>query len=418
MHKNRLHILILAAVVRVSASAQHYESWLDGDYNRRMVTTYAGGDISQKVDVTALSPGLHFYNVRMQDGHGVWGSVNRYLFVVPGMAGEVAAVRYEQWLDGDYDHRIVRDFRGGNLVDSMDVSTLTQGIHYYNLRVQDSHGTWSPVSRYLVVVTDAVKPARISYWIDNDTLAVGKQPISGSSVELTVSVANQGVGQHTFHCRLQDSVGGWTPIYSYDFTIEELCDTLTYQPAVAEYFFDCDPGYGRGKPLSQVGTDTLHFVLSIEGLQTGAHMLYVRSADERGKWSSTTGRPIYVRPVTDEHFTAIEYYFDDTDPGQGKATSVPLPAGTAGQVTFTLNLDGLAVGAHTLNVRAKNSHGLWSPVSTEPFTIADNAGIGTIVADYPSTAVYTFGGYQAQGRQRGLVIIRYQDGKTVKQIEK
>lgn len=369
MQKRLLHIIILLLWIVTSAQAQRYEYWLDGDYNHRTIAAYSGGDINQSIDVASLSPGLHFYNVRTQDAKGLWGSVNRYLFMVPGMAGESGAVRYESWLDGDYEGRTIRTYTGGDIIDSADVVSLLPGIHYYNIRVCDKHGVWGAVNRYLFLKTEVVRPVRISYWIDNDTLMTTEKAINGASVELSISLANQGAGQHTFNCQLQDNNGKWTPVYSYDFTIEQQKDTLTHEPVLAEYFYDKDPGYGKGIPLQKISTDSLRFVLSIEGLKAGAHMLYVRSADDGSKWSSTVARPLYVSPVRQEQFVQMEYFFDDSDPGFGKAT--PLSDFAVGMETLvtTLPTDGLKAGTHLLNVRGRRANGLWTSVTSRSFLV-------------------------------------------------
>ncbi len=367
MQKIVLHIILMLVVA--TANAQHYETWFDGDYNHRTIAAYSGGDISHSIDVASLSPGLHYYNIRTQDTHGVWSAVNRYLFMVPGLSDKSGPVRFESWLDSDYEGRTIRNYTGGDILDSTSVASLLPGIHYYNIRVCDKHGVWGAVNRYLFLKTEVVRPVRISYWLDNDTLMTAEKAISGASVELSVSLANQGAGQHTFNCQLQDNNGKWTPVYSYDFTIEQQKDTLTHEPVMAEYFIDTDPGYGKGIPLQKISTDTLHFVLSIEGLKAGAHMLYVRSSDDGGKWSSTVARPLYISPVRQEQFVQMEYFFDDNNPGNGKAT--PLSDFKAGMESLITQLPttGLQAGSHTLNVRGMTEDGIWSSVITRPFII-------------------------------------------------
>ena len=133
MQKIVLHIFLMLVVV--TANAQHYETWLDGDYNHRTIATYSGGDISQNIDIASLSPGLHFYNIRTQDAKGTWGAVNRYLFMVPGLSDKSGPVRFESWLDGDYKGRTIRSYTGGDILDSTSVASLQPGIHYYNIRV-------------------------------------------------------------------------------------------------------------------------------------------------------------------------------------------------------------------------------------------------------------------------------------------
>lgn len=367
MQKIVLHIILMLVVV--TANAQRYEVWLDGDYNHRTKAAYHGGDISQSIDVASLSPGLHFYNIRIKEAKGVWSAVHRYLFMVPGLSDKSGPIRFESWLDGDYEGRTIRSYTGDDILDSASVASLTPGIHYYNIRVCDKHGVWGVVNRYLFLKTEVVRPVRISYWLDNDTLMAAEKAISGASIELSVSLANQGAGQHTFNCQLQDNSGKWTPVYSYDFIIEQQMDTLTHEPVKAEYFYDKDPGYGKGIPLQRVSTDTLHFVLSIEGLKAGAHILYVRSADDGGKWSSTVARPLYVSPIRQDQFVQMEYFYDDIDPGFEKAT--PLSDFTVGIATIvtTLSTDGLKAGAHLLNVRGRRADGLWTSVTSRSFLV-------------------------------------------------
>ena len=523
------------------------------------MSTYGGGDVTASMDVSSLAPGLHFYNIRMQYGEGQWGSVRRYLFMVPGMAGEKAASSYEYWIDGAYAQKQTTIYNGRDIDVTTDVSNLTDGIHYFNMRAKDKHGVWGGVNRYLFLKTEVVRPVRISYWLDSDSLMAAEKTISGASVELSISLANQG-GQHTFNCQLQDNNGKWTPVYSYDFAIEQQKDTLTHEPVMAEYFIDTDPGYGKGMPIQKISTDTLHFVLSIEGLKAGAHILYVRSADDGGKWSSTVARPLYVSPVAKEQFvemeyffddsdpgfgkatplsdfaeglsnlvtalstedlnagthllnvrgrranglwtsvtsrsflvianepakpfveyffdtdpgygngfvikdvekganrividlgdlptgahvlyvrsrdetrqwsvtvcrpfyvcrsaelTAVEYFFDDKDPGQGKAISVELPKMSDNVVTFEVKLEGLALGEHKLNVRVKGNDGLWRPLASEAFTLTAHSGVSTIESGQTPTAIFTIGGYKTGTPKQGVNIVRFKDGKTKKLI--
>lgn len=415
MQRIRLHVILLALAWVTVVSAQRYEYWLDGDYGHRTQASYPSGDIINSIDVSTLSPGLHFYNVRTQGENGVWGSVHRYVFTVPGMAGNSEEVRYESWIDGDYIHRTISTHSGGDIVQSTKTGGLLPGIHYYNVRACNKHGVWGPVNRYLFIVPEVTEPAWILYWIDDDTNAAIQQPVSGSSVELTVSVANQGEGKHTFNCQLQDTNGKWSPTYSYDFVIEQQADTQPHEATMAEYFFDKDPGYGKGIPLHSVNSESLHFVLSVEGLKSGAHVLYVRTADKGGKWSGTVSRPLYVRPLASNTIVQLEYFFDSKDPGRGNAIQVKLPEGNDREFTFEVKLEGLALGDHQLNIRAKGSNGLWSVVRTDTFTLIGNAGVDAVKADCEPSVIYSLQGYQTN-ELHGVNIVRFKDGTRKKII--
>lgn len=351
--------------------AQSYESWIDGDYDHRKNGMGNGAEIVFSHDVNTLSPGIHYLNFRSKTTDGAWGSVTRHLFIVPGMTYE-AKKEYECWIDGDYDGRVYGQISNATeIATTLDVSQLTPGIHYYNMRCRDIHGIWGNVNRYLFMVTDAVYPTTIEYWIDSDTLASVRQPVTGDSVKLDISLSGYGSGMHTFSCRLMGNNGQWTRNYSYPFTLDvQQKDTLTHEPIMAEYFFDRDPGYGKATAISQVKSDSVKYQLSVAGLHSGAHVLYIRSADADGHWSGTVSFPLYVKPQV--AFLALEYYFDEQDPGKGKAAALPKPRGAIDSLLCHLSTKNLSVGNHTLNVRGLKPDGHWSDVSNRPFLVIEH----------------------------------------------
>ena len=357
--------------------AQSYESWIDGDYDHRKNGMENGAEIVLSHDVSALSPGIHYLNLRSKTTDGAWGSVTRQLFIVPGMASE-AKKEYECWIDGDYEGRVFRQITSATeIASTLDVSLLPPGIHYYNMRCCDSHGVWGNVNRYLFMVTDAIQPAYIEYWIDGDTLASVRQPVVGDSINLDINLSRYSSGMHTFNCRLMGNNGQWTKDYIYPFILEiQQKDTLTHEPVMAEYFFDNDPGYGKATAISQVKSDSVKYQLSVAGLHSGAHVLYIRSADADGHWSGTVSFPLYVKPQ--EAFLALEYYFDEQDPGKGKATALPKPREAIDSLLCHLPTEGLSVGNHTLNVRGLKPDGHWSDVVSRPFLVLEHYYTGYI----------------------------------------
>lgn len=372
----RLSAIVPFLFLSCLVCGQSFESWIDGDYIHRTSGTATSEELMLSHDVSSLPPGIHYFNFRAQTDDGAWGSVTRQLFIVPGLTSETAKA-YECWIDGDYDGRVVRQITNtAEIVATLDASHLTPGIHYYNMRCRDANGVWGSVNRYLFMVTDAVHPAYIEYWIDSDRLASVRQPVAGDSIVLGINVSRYGSGIHTFNCRLQGSNGKWTEEYSYPFTLDARQDTLTHEPVMAEYFFDIDPGYGNATAISQVTSDSEKYELSVAGLQTGAHVLYVRSADADGHWSGTVAFPLYVKPQ--EVFLALEYYYDEQDPGIGKATALPKPRGTIDSLLCRLPTKGLSVGNHTLNVRGLKPDGHWSGVASRPFLVLEHYYTGCI----------------------------------------
>ncbi len=145
-----------------------------------------------------------------------------------------------------------------------------------------------------------------------------------------------------------------------------------------EYFFDTDPGFGSGVPVTITTSTTIDhtFAPDISGLSPGFHVLYLRAhdtlVDMMDLWSYTTATPFFLEPGVDagvgvsNDIQAIEYFFD-ADPGNG--TGDPITVTTpAGEIVLTeeIDLSALVDGFHTFNLRAQSSSGTWGPVITHP----------------------------------------------------
>ena len=365
MQKRLLHIITLLIAVIVSAHAQYYEHWLDGDYNHCSGNVYNGGNITTSIDASGLAPGLHFYNIRLLDGSGVQGSVHRFVFIVPDIVRAEVADRYEYWIDGDYNSKLTTSTNAGVINISMDASKLTEGLHYFNIRSCDKYGIWGAVNRYLFMVSDRelLQVSAVEYWIDernHETVS-----ISDNTIQLMVNISLLEPGTHQFFCRVQASNGIWSDTYSSEFTIE----TPVLQEAFIEYFIDTDPGYGKALVVKEIESGENKIKIDLDTTPTGAHVLYLRSRDEYGKWSTTVARPLLVQKKHDEEFVRLEYFFDDADPGHGKAMPLSGYDKDMQSVVSTLSVEGLLPGTHLLNVRGMDASGQWSSVISRPFLV-------------------------------------------------
>ncbi len=365
MQKRLLHIITLLMAVWQSAQAQYYEQWLDGDYNHHTRNAYNGESITTSIDASSLAPGLHFYNIRFQDGSGLQGSVNRLPFIVPGIMGAEVADRYEYWIDGDYNGKRTASSTAGAISVSIDASSLAEGLHYFNIRGCDKHGVWGSVNRYLFMVSakELLQVTTVEYWIDDRNSETAS--VSDSDIHLTVNISMLEPGSHRFNCRAQASNGVWSDTYSSEFTVE----APVLQEAFIEYFIDTDPGYGKASLVKEIESGENKIRVDLANTSAGAHVLYLRSRDEYGQWSTTTARPLFVQKKHDEEFMRMEYFFDDADPGHGKATSLSGYEKGMQSVVSTLSVEGLLPGSHLLNVRGMDASGLWSTVTSRPFLV-------------------------------------------------
>jgi hypothetical protein len=160
-------------------------------------------------------------------------------------------------------------------------------------------------------------------------------------------------------------------------------DTSTISKIIsAEYFFDKDPGIGKGIKLN-VGTSdtTVSFTdsASVLLLQPGYHNLSIRVKNAAKKWSIFLTKTFFIGnknivEPTIAKITAAEYFIDE-DPGTGKGTSMKI--GKADTViSFTDSVSPLLAhraGRNTIRARVKNADGKWSEFLSDTFSISFSA---------------------------------------------
>lgn len=146
----------------------------------------------------------------------------------------------------------------------------------------------------------------------------------------------------------------------------------------AEYLVDG----GRAQPMPMVATQSMPAysetefsgVVPTADLSIGPHWLEVRLQADNGIWSNWHGQ--WLRLEGETHLIGAEW-FVDTDPGPGKAASIPQPAdgrwdeAEEDLVVAGLRPDAYSVGRHQLFVRAKDSNGDWGVVSAATFIVEE-----------------------------------------------
>lgn len=144
----------------------------------------------------------------------------------------------------------------------------------------------------------------------------------------------------------------------------------------AEYFIDVDPGQGNGTAVtvSSPGTSVnFNFTIPTTSLSTGFHISGFRTrASSSGTWSHAMFQAFYVvPPISNIPATALTRaeYFIDTDPGFGNGTNLPITSGTSINLTFTVPLNSLSPGFHTLHVRTRDNTARWAHAHIQTFYV-------------------------------------------------
>lgn len=235
---------------------------------------------------------------------------------------------------------------------------------------------------------------KLEYFFDTDP-GIGKGTIIYASPADTLHFSttipvNNLTGFHTLIMRACDTTGIWSFSEAKGFYLFTTTNNTTNITG-AEYFFDSDPGTGKGTP-TPIGTSgaVVNFIATIPAsLSTGFHFLAIRTKDADGNWGLAETRTFYLSPAAVDlpPITAAEYFYD-TDPGVGKA--MPLTISTQGD-TVTQNFmvpvpSDLSTGDHLLAIRVKNQNGNWSLFEKDTLTVGSIASSVTCRADTTITA--------------------------------
>jgi len=250
---------------------------------------------------------------------------------------------------------------------SIPTGELTAGPNLIAFRVKEADSNYSTAYTRLIFVDDTQGCAGAEYAIDNDVTPGSGTPVNGKGNIITFNVptGNLSIGAHTLFARVISADGEWSPTVSRPFVV-------TGNGTNIEWFFDTDPGVGKGH-FEYGSTGKNIIFLPTEGLTPGAHVISFRAHDKDKNVSPTYTRLIYAAERLE--ISAMEYFID-TDPGAGKGSPVMNPENST--ISFSVPTANLAAGTHTLTLRGKNeATGQWVDLFVSPFTVT---GLGGIVS--------------------------------------
>lgn len=284
----------LAALATVScmvAMAQggvvEREYWLDNN-----VQSQSLGTSPATLNISSLPPGLHWFTMRVKDGQGMWSSAMTRAFIIPNEIDNSTATSIqggEYWLD---DNIAGRQAIGVSPV-TINISSLTAGLHWFTMRVKDDLGYWSSTLTKAFIIPDEMDNSTAStiqrreVWFDDNV--AGRQTIGVAPVMLDISSLS--VGLHSLTMRVQDDLGYWSSTVTKFFiipeaTVEEEVELVRYC-----YWFDDDVAHAvvgelpvSGKVVSGVIDVDLATVPT-----SGEHTISWIIGDSKGAWGFCIG---------------------------------------------------------------------------------------------------------------------------------
>lgn len=217
------------------------------------------------------------------------------------------------------------------------------------------------------------------YFIGNDPGIGQATPIEitpGSTIQTNIPISFEDVepGIHKLYVRVKNSNNKWSHY------VKKTISVIDYGPkniVSGEYFFDDDPGFGNGTPLSFTAAPTVDstFDIPVSDLEPGPHKLYVRVKNANDKWSNYVKKSIMVMLLNEHDIVEAEYFFD-VDPGIGNAFSFDIEDAQDINETISVPIpDTLSYGVHNFFFRIKNSNDKWSLYVRSLINVAYGVGV-------------------------------------------
>ena len=265
------------------------EYWLDD--NRVGVKSEAanGGGLSLTVDISALAPGVHYFNCTPKATTGERGSSERYLFYVPqsldnSTVSPVAG--FEYWIDDDYACKKVEKGSSLKPVLTIGIGELASGVHFFNCRAVNERGEYGNPVREMFYIPDTqtftdAQLASYEYWLDDDYANCVKGSSANASQAFTVDVSQLTGGVHYFnYCPIDDKGRRGNPTRQM-FYMAKTVDASASEQITYEYWLDNDTSH---KVTGKATTGENSFSIDISALDEGTHTFNFKAKNLLEKW--------------------------------------------------------------------------------------------------------------------------------------
>ncbi len=215
--------------VNVGTGPAQYQYWYDNDfYNAytNFITSTNNLYLVTDLDVNNLSNGLHSLNMRFRPDGGSWSVVTTSLFYKMSGTMNSNLTRYQYWFDNKIQDSITENLTlvsNLSLATSINTSSLSIGLHVFNVRFKQDNGLWSVVKSDFFINNDITQTnssiKTYKYWFDNNSnqsgqISIGQTP--GGSFISNLDVESLTNGLHTVSSMFKDANGLWSsPITSF-----------------------------------------------------------------------------------------------------------------------------------------------------------------------------------------------------------
>jgi len=323
-------------------TAKSVRYWIDDDAGS--VTTITDMNGRHTIDVSSLLEGLHTIHYQIIDSEDKAAAPYSGIFLIlsnDALTAKASTLRY--WFD---DSNNVMTCNANVGVQTLDASTLIDGLHTLHYQVVDTEGKASYIASniFMKLSNDATttKASTLRYWFDdsNNVMTcnanVGVQTLDASALI---------DGLHTLHYQVVDTEGKASYIASNIFLTMKGADPAEKVTASKLIYWFDDQTETTTVEMTD-GTQILDASNMLDGLHTIHYMVVCSDGTITSAYSS-----IFLRMNIDSQATiakSMRYWFDD----ELTATEVEITTGTQ-----TLDASHLIDGLHTVHYQLIDNKG-------------------------------------------------------------
>lgn len=214
--RRTLLTFILSLLVSVGwGQTYHYRYWFDNNVGGA-VSGSASGEKQFSVSLASIADGFHSFHLQARNANGVWSSVRTRHFLKEAQT-TAASARY--WFDSDLstEHKGVA---ASGIIDQ-DISSLKEGLHSVHYQTFNSQNIPSAVrTRFILINYPNAVATTARYWFDNNMATLREGVATSGLVELDITRLT--LGLHSVHYQTFDSQGTPSAVRTRHFIVDQI----------------------------------------------------------------------------------------------------------------------------------------------------------------------------------------------------
>ncbi|MFA7287876.1 MAG: T9SS type A sorting domain-containing protein [Melioribacteraceae bacterium] len=267
---------------------------------------------------------------------------------------------------------------------NIDLSSISAGLHTLFMRTYDSNGKFSDTHYRMIYVEKILNTTpdfdKLYYAIDEEitTGTLHSIPISIDNkleINYTIDLFSLSPGLHTLFIVSKDINGKLSHRESRIFYCEDFYNLSNLKIKAIEYYFDNDPGFGMGNPIPITADENIikNYLVSLDGMTEGLHLIHFRALDTFGRWSGLSSRIVYLQqsPIQQNLEIKKMYYVINGVGYFGELKKVTSLAGVnPEEISFQIDCSELTVDStYTISFFIEANNGMQSAIYEKQFKV-------------------------------------------------